>query len=641
MQTAVISYRVADFLKQHPPFQYMEEEDLVGLAARGRVKFHEADEYIIWQEAAHGANIFVIQQGTVSIWEERAGTGDATNGDKAGGEDTLRDIRGAGDLLGIDRFAGAEKSLYSAKSSSDVVVYAFPASDFAQLAAKYPAAGQYLSAAAHIGSEYQTTGQRRDAAGIFLYDVARGKQQKTCLASRTIRDAVIAMRASGREAIAVLNDQKQLAGVLTSDHVLRWIEEGGSDSSQPVADLILGQYATAPCTIPPDASVSECVLGMASANTMTAAITERGDAASRLHGLVTAGDLAPVFGEQPSALLGEIQCAPTFEALRDLNQRVRAFVFENLAQSSSIDWLGRFAHLADNKILERIITLTSSRTSDRAPKIGAEGYCWCFTAAAGRKESLTLATPSVVLLFDPAAGGAPDAAAAWFHAVQAALEPCGYLAQPGEASTGSMFGCASIEEWDARFRGWLENPIENDIYVARPMFDLAPFAGDRPLYQRLAERVSGGVTKAFLYLLANDCLSNLPPLTFFRDAVVHGSGEQSDVFDLEHNALDPLVDVGRVFGIASRNVLGASTLSRFALAKALLPEQELIFREASETLRAVLFHQTRVGIRQRTDGSKLPPALLSRHDRQVLKHGFRSILKLLEFTAECQWLERL
>ena len=63
MQTAVISYRVADFLKEHPPFQYMEEADLVALAARGRVKFHESDEYIIWQGAAHGANIFVIQPG--------------------------------------------------------------------------------------------------------------------------------------------------------------------------------------------------------------------------------------------------------------------------------------------------------------------------------------------------------------------------------------------------------------------------------------------------------------------------------------------------------------------------------------------------------------------------------------------------
>ena len=44
---------------------------------------------------------------------------------------------------------------------------------------------------------------------------------------------------------------------------------------------------------------------------------------------------------------------------------------------------------------------------------------------------------------------------------------------------------------------------------------------------------------------------------------------------------------------------------------------------------------------QGTPGAELPPALLSRHDRQVLKSGFRSILRLLEFTADRSWLGHL
>jgi CBS domain-containing protein len=39
VDTAAISYRVADFLKQHPPFHVMQEEDLLKLARQGRVKF--------------------------------------------------------------------------------------------------------------------------------------------------------------------------------------------------------------------------------------------------------------------------------------------------------------------------------------------------------------------------------------------------------------------------------------------------------------------------------------------------------------------------------------------------------------------------------------------------------------------------
>jgi hypothetical protein len=87
--------------------------------------------------------------------------------------------------------------------------------------------------------------------------------------------------------------------------------------------------------------------------------------------------------------------------------------------------------------------------------------------------------------------------------------------------------------------------------------------------------------------------------------------------------------------------MGSSTLERFAMARTLLPEHESIFREAAETMRIVLWQQGRIGISQGTGGAELPPALLSRYDRQILKSGFRSILRLLEFTADPKWLETL
>jgi hypothetical protein len=71
----------------------------------------------------------------------------------------------------------------------------------------------------------------------------------------------------------------------------------------------------------------------------------------------------------------------------------------------------------------------------------------------------------------------------------------------------------------------------------------------------------------------------------------------------------------------------------------MLPERESIFREASETLKVVLYQQARTGIRQQNSGAQLAPSMLSHHDRQILKSGFRSILRLLEFTAEGDWME--
>ena len=47
MHTAAISHRVADFLKEHPPVHAMDDGDLLDLARRGRIRFFEADEYIV------------------------------------------------------------------------------------------------------------------------------------------------------------------------------------------------------------------------------------------------------------------------------------------------------------------------------------------------------------------------------------------------------------------------------------------------------------------------------------------------------------------------------------------------------------------------------------------------------------------
>jgi signal-transduction protein with cAMP-binding, CBS, and nucleotidyltransferase domain len=53
VDTSAISYRVADFLKQHPPFNAIADQDLVALAAHGRVRFYEANEFILWQGELH------------------------------------------------------------------------------------------------------------------------------------------------------------------------------------------------------------------------------------------------------------------------------------------------------------------------------------------------------------------------------------------------------------------------------------------------------------------------------------------------------------------------------------------------------------------------------------------------------------
>jgi CBS domain-containing protein len=612
MNTATISYRVADFLKKYPPFQGMDDADVLALAGHGRVRFHERNEHILSQGEPHRHHVFVIQQGVVSLWADVNGCFE------------LRDVRGPGDLLGIERFNGAPTSLHSARAATDVVTYALPADGFETLIEKYASARQFVSAYSTVTLDYRAAGERRSPEDVFLHDVVKARRLITCDRGDSIRDVARTMRTSGVEAIAVL-DRGQPRGVVSSLDLIAWLADGTGDPDQPAGNLLRDLFIA----LAPGASIADGVLTMGAAGTTALAITADGSPDGELHALVTQADFSSVFGDQPVAILREIRGAARVAELRALNHRARAFALEYLDTARSADWLARFTTLVDDSIVARVAALAGT-----APTAAA---CWAFCGAAGRGESMTRSMPQLMLI----SGDQDPRAAAAYERVVGMLAECDYLPRPDEPFEAS-FRAAGVEEWKRRFVGWVRNPILEQMYLARGLFDLRPAGqAEHPLIRDIETATAAAIDRDFLRTIANDCVARLPPLTFFQDAVIDDMGERSATLQLDRNALTPLVDVARVYGIAAGRMLGGSTHERLAFARRLLPQHEAIFREAADTLRVVLWLQGRVGIRQGTDGAELPPALLSRHDRQVLKSGFRVIHRLIELTANYQWLDAL
>ena len=340
MDTAAVSYRIVDFLRTHPPFSAMSETDLLALTTGGRVKFYEANDFILWQGEPHKVHVFVIQQGTVSLWDDSAE------------RSTLRDVRGAGDLLGIERYNGALACLQSARAESDVLIYAFAHADFEALLVKYPHAREYVAAYGSV-TAYQSADHRRDAREVFLHDVVGRRSVVSCAATDLISDVARRLLDSGSAAIVVLDADHQALDVLTTDRLVEWVADGGGDARQTIAGLLRGR----PITIGADASVTDGVLAMVAANVGALALTTSGPSGPRVHGVVTSRDLAPIFGDQPSWILNDIAVATDHRQLRALNLRARAFVLRSLTGAASVDWLARFTHLVDAAIAGRLISV--------------------------------------------------------------------------------------------------------------------------------------------------------------------------------------------------------------------------------------------------------------------------------------------
>jgi CBS domain-containing protein len=428
----------------------------------------------------------------------------------------------------------------------------------------------------------------------------------------------------GSDAIAVMTAQDQLAGLLTVEAVLQWISAGaGNADERRIGELL----SAMPPVVGAAASVADGVLALAETGAAAVVITRDGTTGGALDGVVTRGEFARFFSQQPSDLLSDIRRARSPQGLAALSQRVRAFSLERLTGAAATDWLAKLTTLVDAAVVSRLLEL------DEQPRVGT----WCFCGASGRGESLTRLAPLVVVLVGEDED--VDAATEQHGRIASLLAECGYLADP---SAGEVpFQVGRVSDWQEHFRGWIHDPVIREMYRARTLFDLRPVAGVRERWQSVTSAANLLVDRDFLYVLANDCLANLPPLTFYEDAVVDNVGEQLATFELADRALRPLVDVARVLGMAAGAVFGYSTLERFAAASRRMPAHEQIFSEAVDTFRVVLWHQARIGIAQGTSGAEISPKLLSRSDRHVLKTGFRSILRLLQFTGDREWLNTL
>jgi len=608
VQTGLISYRVADFLKQYPPFHACQEPDLLELAGRGRVKFHESDEFVCWQDTPFSPFLFVIQQGSVSLWQA------------AGSAEVLYDIRGPGDMIGVERFAGAERYHYSARTNDDVVIYALPAAAFESMLAKYGHVQRYVESHARAGlihSESAGHGLHKR----FIAELARTAEPLTCRPSDTIAAVARKMTEARATAVAVMDDHA-FVGMVEAGGVLDWTAREGLP-----CEMVSRIMKPPPPTLAPQTLLSDCVLTLAGTETGLAALTTDGTSSGTLLRLISGPVVQPALGENPLNLLREIATAPGVEPLRQLHERARAFLLTHLTEPAAAAWLAELSRRTNIAILRRLLELSEETEPD---------WTWCFLGTAGRGELLTAAEPELAVICP---GGSSVARAdRALHRLRADLRECGYLIAE-EPENRVVARAGTIREWQERFTAWIQNPVASGEYLARPLFDLKPAFGPFEPWKTLEELVRREIGKSavFTHLLANDCLSTLPPLTFFAEYVVDESGERSELFEIETRALTPLVEVGRLLAMMDGNVLGRSTADRLRNAGAKRPADAAVFREAIETLEALHYLKARTGLRMHNRGAEIHPNQLSRMDRQALRLGFRAIYNLLRFAIDGRW----
>lgn len=643
MKASSIAIRVVDFLKQHPPFSFLEERVLLGLAAKGRVKFHEAGEIVFSRGQPRNRHLYVIQQGKVRIVDEMS------EGDR------LIDLRGEGDLLGLQGVISDGPYLNSAKTDADTILYGIDREDFIAHAERAPKAKRYLAAYFTLNPAYSEVDRstQRDSRGIPVpVTLRRGGLREvkepheiahetlvTVARSTPVRDVARRLRAKRVACVIIVDDAGRAVGKLTDADLRDRVVDGTLDPGGRVEDVMATDLVAAH----PADSTGDLLVRLTRTGKSFLIVTADGTLETPVRGLVYERNLFLQYGRFPTVLGEAIGEAPDLAAMRTMRERMEALLLEFLDDRAALPWLMEMAGVLNRRMERRIIEMSLAAMDAEGYERPEAGFSWLMMGSGGRDELLIRSAVYHALVYEDPAPDETDAAAHFYRElarrVGEATRKCGFLESEQGVLAQKPGWCLPISAMEEKFRAYIASPVETVVYAARDAFDFRPVEYQCPLALRLRTFMENTIRDhpAFIRHMASNSLLNQPPRTIFQGYVVDEKGIQRDELAIKAHALLPLVDVGRVMAMEGGALSPTGTCARLRAAAERLrvesPEAADKFAQASEAFLVAHFARVSRGLVAGTDGAVIRPQNLDPEIRTLLKTAFRTILDVLELLA--------
>ena len=596
---------IRDFLACHAPFADLPDEELAALPSRLGVTYCRRGSVVV----AAGASVeelLVVRSGAVELRDaggrlvERGGAGTTV-----GGEALIAGAPQGGDVTAIE----------------DTLFLTLPAPVLAELRARHPALTGWF--AAHAGSLLRraVAGPVDEIAHAVLHSPAGDLVTRPPVVvpvGTTVRDAAAVM---DRERISsvLVTDGDRLVGILTDRDLRSRVVAVGLDAARPVEDVMTAD----PVTGSPDEMALEVLLELVRRNIhhLPLAVGER------VVGMITATDLLRLEQANPVHLVGELSRAPDVAAVASTARRLDRLVAGLVRQGTSAHETGRVVTAVGDAVELRLLELAEQALGP--PPVP---YAWLTLGSRARFEQALAPDQDHALVLGDEAGEEPETTvAAYFgdlaERVAAGLEAAGFPRCRGNKMATNPRWRATLATWHRSVDRWVSAPTPEAVLDARVFFDVRHLHGDASLTASLRDHQRRAAQQSSLFQahLATAASSYHPPIGFFRNLVVHRSGEHRDTLDLKRGGLLVLVEIARLHGLAAGST-ETSTLGRLrdaAAAGRISAPLAADMSDAWEFLALLrLRHQATEVDAGRPPDNWIAPANLSSFEQRQLKAAF-------------------
>ena len=250
MPSETIVQSIVEFLKQYPPFDQLNHEELNELASHINLNYFEVGDVLFREGGAPLPTVFVVKKGNIKLSR------------KQGDKEVLLDECDEGSVFGIRPLMANDRYLSTAVVAEETLLYAIPIAPFTKLMENNPKIAMYFAAGFASGGITDNlkdmTKVRRLLAlreeelpqSMALDDtdtlkINPVKQIVSCSPDHTVWEAAKIMSIFNVGSILVVNEKNHPLGIITdSDFRRKVVAKQETVKTLPVTEIMSSPVKT-------------------------------------------------------------------------------------------------------------------------------------------------------------------------------------------------------------------------------------------------------------------------------------------------------------------------------------------------------------------------------------------------------------
>ncbi len=622
-----ISARVADFLKEYPPFNEMYPKDLDALSQEVSILYKTKESIIFEEDGRPHNHFYIVHKGAVVLRKKS--------------KLDIIDLCDEGDIFGLRPLIANENYKLEAKAYEESILYAIPIADFRPFTQKYEGVANFLieSFASNTRNPYSKSYKgillgespalqpQIDKGLLDLQHVNYSKKLVTSSDDARIKDIARAMTKKKVGAMLILKDGLPV-GIITDKDIRNKVATGKHQITAKAKDIMSAPIITYPNKM----TIAQAQMAMMKNGISHLCLTEDGTPNTVAVGMLSKHDVMLELGNNPAVLMKAIKRAGKYKGLKTIHRNIKGLLKGYLDQNIPLTLTTKVISELNDASIKQVIAI-ALKDMEGPPPVK---FAWLAMGSQGRSEQLLYTDQDNAVIFEDVPESELKSTRDYFlglsKLVTRGLNTIGYEYCPAEMMASNPEWCLSLAEWKDRVSYWITNPGPDEVLLSSIFFDYSISFGDAPLVEELTAHIFSITEKypIFFLHLASGALQNPSPTGFFRGFLVEEDGAHKDFFDLKRRALMPLIDAARCLTLSHQIKSINNTADRFEKLAQLEPNNGELFLACSYATKALLKFRTKQGLLHNDSGRYIALDTLTKEEKIKLKRTFKTIKELQE-----------